>query len=130
MNLIKKAIGLGILGGAFALTGCEDGKYLEGKVVKESGMVANVVPSDGAVFGNESVKFGNSSYVLTINTAEGDYVIDIYNGTRKTLAGLNEAINVGSRVRFRTNNHMNGFSVFGADRIGTISADDVDFLGK
>ena len=53
---------------------------MEGKVVKEGGTIVNVLPSDGVIFGNESVKFGKPTYILTIETNEGKYVIDVEEG--------------------------------------------------
>src|SRR3989344_6340839 len=54
-----------VLAGALALVGAgcsHHPQYQEGKVTKESGTVVNIVESSGALFGNESVKFGNPNF--------------------------------------------------------------------
>ncbi len=131
MNKVKGLIGAGILT-LTSLSGCQ-AKYLEGTVVKESGTVLNLVESPKPfLFGNESVKFGNPNYILTIKTNGGKYIVDlreINSYKNKTLAALAEAIEVGDRVRFRTND-INGISYFSRDRIGTIPTPSLEVLGK
>ncbi len=128
MNKIKGLIGAGILSLA-ALSGCRPVKpiYLEGKVIKESGTVVNLVESSGALLGNESVKLGNPNYLLTIETSEGKYIIDVKQHWSKSLAALAEAIEVGDRIKFRTNGF---YSHISKDRIANIDSYDIEVLGK
>ena len=44
------------------------------------------------------------------------------------IVGLAEAIEIGDKVRFETN--PLGYSVFGPDRVGTLSANNIEPLGK
>jgi len=107
---VRKTLTSIVLAGALALggAGCsyspqyQPPQYQEGKVTKESGTVVNVVESSGALFGNESVKFGNPNYVLTVETDQGKYVINVRENYRKPLVALAEAIEVGDRIKFKT----------------------------
>ncbi len=129
MNKIKRLVGIGAL--ALSLVGCGEVKpiYLEGRVIKESGTVVNLVESSGALFGNESVKLGNPNYLLTVETSEGKYIMDISEHYSKTLAALAEAIEVGDKVRFITND-PNDYPGFSKDRIGTIHSHNIEVLGR
>src|SRR3989338_7257306 len=105
---IKKTLTDIVFVGTLALSGpgCSNKfipEYLEGKVTKESGSVVNLMESSGALFGNESVKFGNPSYVLTVETYQGRYVISVDERYSKPLVALAEAIEVGDKIRFKTN---------------------------
>jgi hypothetical protein len=133
---IKKTLSSIVLAGALAFgsAGCSyHQEYQEGKVTKESGTVVNVVESSAALFGNESVKFGNPNYVLTVETDQGKYVINVRESSSKPLAALAEAIEVGDRIRFGTNYHK-GFgdsrNYFSKDRIGSVPSNKVELLGK
>lgn len=133
---IKKTLSSIVLAGALAFggAGCyHRPQYQEGKVTKESGTVVNIVKSSGALFGNESVKFGNPNYVLTVETDQGKYIINVSESYSKPLAALAEAIEVGDRVRFKTNywaNHGQDRDYFSKDRIGSVPSDDIELLGK
>ena len=97
----KKTLASLILGATLAFSGCGDTKpcyYLEGEVIKESGSVVSVIESSGAVFGNESVKFGNPTYVLRVKTEKGIYTINVEGDSQKPLAALAEAIKAGDKV--------------------------------
>ena len=88
-NLLIEALAL------TSVVGCSDPRYLSGKVVKESGSVVSIVPSRGAVFGNESVKFGRPNYILTVDVNnggsnskyDGRYTMNVYQ-RNKSLAAL------------------------------------------
>jgi hypothetical protein len=136
MNGFKKALGIGAL--ALTLGGCSGFKpeYLEGTVIKESGSVVNIVQSSGALFGNESVKFGQQNYILTVETTSGKYIIDVNEGynSRIPLAALAEAIEVGDKIKFKTNYESGwgsrGRLYFSRDRLGSIWIDDIEILNK
>ena len=135
MNRLEKALGIGAL--VLTLGGCDSynsfkPEYLEGTITKESGNVVNIVGSSGALFGNESVKFGDPNYILTVKTTNGEYIINVRETNSKPLAALAEAVKVGSRVRFRTNYDIFGESqpYFSSDKIGSIPSDEVEALQK
>ncbi len=129
---IEKILSSIALAGALALGGCSPHpQYQEGKVTKESGTVVNIIKSSGALFGNESVRFGNLNYVLTVETDQGKYVINVEENYHKPLAALAEAIEVGDRIKFKTN-YWNGADIdyFSKDRIGSVPSDEINLLGK
>ena len=128
MNKLQKALGMGML--ALTLNGCSDipQKYLEGKVTKESGTACNIVESSGALFGNESVKFGEPTYILTVETKQGKYTINVIE-YRKSILALAQAIEVGDSIRFA----LSGYDVspcFSEDRVGSNLSMDIVVLGK
>jgi len=131
---IKKTLSGIVLAGALALggAGCSHHpQYQEGKVTKEGGTVVNIVESSGALFGNESVKFGNPNYVLTVETDQGKYVINVRENYHKPLVALAEAIEVGDRIKFKTNYwDVGDRSYFTKDKIGSVPSDEIELLGK
>jgi len=126
---LKKSLANIVLVGALTLggTGC-DTQYKEGRVIKESGTVVNIVESGGALFGNESVKLGNPSYILTVETDEGKYVISVSENYDKPLVALAEAIEVGDKIRF-VKTDMNQV-YFSKDRIGRNYSNNIELIGK
>lgn len=135
MNKLQKALGIGALA-LTSLLGCDNPEtYLEGKVIKEGGSVVNIVQSSGALFGNDSVKFGDPTYVLAVETNEGKYIIDVreYSFTRTfkhTLVALAEAIKEGSVIKFPKSYKCNGKdeSYFAKDKIGRLSSDSIEVV--
>ena len=131
---IKKTLSSIVLAGALALGGTvcsHHSQYQEGKVTKESGTVVNIVKSSGAIFGNESVKFGNPNYVLTVETDQGEYVINVRENYSKPLVALAEAIEVGDRIKFKTNYwDVKDLDYFSEDRIGSVPSDEIKLLRK
>jgi uncharacterized lipoprotein NlpE involved in copper resistance len=130
MNKLQKALNVGAL--VLTLAGCnnEDHSnhldiYLEGTVKREAGTVAQIVESSGALFGNESVKFSDPTYVLQIETPEGLYTASVKEWNRP-LEALALAIKEGSRVRFAKK--YNGRDRFGEDRIGKIYSEELTVL--
>jgi hypothetical protein len=125
--------------GALALTslgGCSEPRYLEGKVVKESGSAVSLIRSEGALFGNDSVKFGNLNYILTVDTNKGRYIIDVLQDG-KSLAALEEAIEVGDTVKFPLDKinslgsvAINSDNNFGEDRIGSVFSKYISVVKK
>ena len=133
MNRLQEISEIGAL--VLILNGCASfqPKYLEGKVTKESGTIVNLVESSGAFFGNESVKFGNPNYILTIETSGGKYIVDVSETYSKPLAALAEAIEVGDKVKFKTNYEaMIGDirSYFSSDKIGSVPSDEIEVIKK
>src|SRR3989344_5729738 len=122
---IKQTLGAIVLAGAIGLTGCSK-DYKTGTVEKESGTVAQIVESSGALFGNESVKFGNPTYILQIKTAEGTYTASVESYGNRTIEALATALKEGDRVRFIINDPMGQGKTFGSDRVGKIYADQIE----
>jgi len=128
---IKQTLTFLALSAVVALGGCS-GKYKEGKVIKEAGSIyqnKSLVESKGALFGNESVKAGEPSYVLQIKTEEGVYTASIlYNPSqKKTLEALETVIEEGTKVRFLVEDRSKRF---GNDRVGSVYSDDIEVLGE
>jgi starvation-inducible outer membrane lipoprotein len=132
MEKLTKTVGIGAL--ILALNGCGDTpKYQEGRVTNESGTAVDIVESRGALFGNESVRFGRPTYCLTVETSRGTYVMDVFVRPlfSKSLVALGEAIKVGDSIRFRTNSRgLIRRDYFSSDRIGCIPSDEIELLKK
>ncbi|MBI4738713.1 hypothetical protein HY772_04000 [Candidatus Woesearchaeota archaeon] len=126
---IKQTLGAIVLAGASGLTGCSV-DYKTGTVEKESGTVAQIVESRGALFGNESVKFSDPTYILQIKTEEGVYIASVKSGRQKTIEALATALEEGDRVRFVVNDSYRDGKTFGNDRVGTLYADQIEILPK
>lgn len=133
-NFLK---GLGAVVGATVVStvipGCETREeYEEGVVIKEFGTLMGFVKSEGALFGNDSVKIGELTYGVRVKAPAGIYTISIYPTCNRTLEALESAIEEGTRVKFaKYKVFQDRVSVqFGSDKIGKISADDIQVLGK
>ena len=126
---IKQTLGAIVLAGAIGLTGCSK-DYKTGTVEKESGTVAQIVESSGALFGNESVKFGNPTYILQIKTAEGTYTASVESYGNRTIEALATALKEGDRVRFIINDPMGQGKTFESDRVGKIYTDQIEILPR
>ena len=128
MNSLQKILAIGSL--PLVLAGCEVKlEYLTGEVLKESGSITQIIPSRGALFGNESVKFGNDNYILTIGTNAGNYVLEVgpfYRGD-KSLIALAEMIEQGDSVRVCLNCDRDRIS---NDRVGYVRTNSVEVLKK
>lgn len=118
-----------LLAGAIGLSGCSR-DYKTGTVEKEYGTVAKIIESSGALFGNESVKFSDPTYILQIKTAEGTYTASVIPYKNRTIEALATALEEGDRVRFAVNDPMQYGSCFGSDRVGRIRADQIEILPK
>ena len=134
-KIIKQGLAGLVLTGALALGGCQDkSEYKTGKVVKEGGSVyaSRLVESSGAMFGNESVKVGESTYLLKVQCDDGIYTMSITPSGKRTLEAIEFAIEEGTTVKFLAKKRNAGqeFDNFGADRIGSVSASDIEVLGK
>ena len=126
---IKQTLGAIVLVGAIGLTGCSK-DYKTGTVEKESGTVAQIVESSGALFGNESVKFSNPTYILQIKTTEGTYTASVVSYRNRTIEALATALEEGDRVRFVVNDPARKGKTFGSDRVGRLYANQIEILPK
>ena len=124
MKTLVAAIGIGL---ALGLNGCGPIEYVEGVVTKESGTIVNIVESSGAIFGNESVKFGNPSYVLTVESERGKYILNVRENWSKPLSVLSEAIEPGDRIRINVSNDRTYIS---NDGIGSLPGYCIELIGK
>lgn len=130
--VFKKTLTSIILAGALGLTGCSK-EYKIGTVEKEFGNVAQIVESKGAIFGNESIKFGNPTYILQIKTEDGEtYTASIKSCGKRRVEAIALALKEGDRVRFVVNDPINGYSDsgFGNDKVELIYADQIEILKK
>jgi hypothetical protein len=137
---MKSKILLPMTFGLLGLIGCTPKPVYEtGLVVKEAGSVANVIESSGALFGNESVKISDPTYLLVLQTKNGLYTVDIKQGyytnvaPNKTLEGLALAIEEGDSVRFKLtagNPQRTDDKLFSEDKIGINYAPDVTLIRK
>ena len=129
MKLYQKILATGAIIAAVGLTGC--GKLqpqtLEGTVKEEFGTAQRIVESSGAIFGNESVKLGDPSYGLVLETDKGEYVISVRDiPNRKPVYALAKAIETGDRVRIT----YDGYTKIGEDRIGKTDSDTIELIEK
>lgn len=123
---------------ALGIAGCDDPKvhsYQEGTVFKESGTLPSFVQSNGALLGNESVRIESPTYVLSVQTANGNYIFNVDESRNKPLAALEEAIEIGDTVRFstgwrykRASGNENYFPH--KDNIGKVPSEHVELIAK
>lgn len=111
-------------------------RYAEGTVVREDGTLPLLLRSNGALFGNESVRLSEATYILHIQRVNGlVYVAQVYNDRNgRSIDLLASAIDSGSFVRFpitcpQDYSH-NKVPCFNDDHIGTVPASDVSLLKK
>jgi len=129
MKLYQKILATGALIGAIGLAGCEQPKpqTLEGTVKEEFGTASRIVESSGAIFGNESVKFGDPTYGLILEANDGTYTINIKDYWKKPVIALAKAIEPGDRVRVTYDNWA---TTIGNDKVGTTPSTTVDIIEK
>ena len=130
MKLYQKILATGALIGAIGLTGCGEQlkpQTLEGTVKEEFGTASRIVESSGAIFGNESVKFGDPTYGLVLEANDGTYTINIRNYWKKPVIALAKAIEPGDRVRITFD--YRGTRI-GNDKVGTTPSTTVDVIEK
>ena len=71
------------------------------QIVKISGTLPQLMRSSGAVFGNESVRVGNASLILTVKADGGHiYTLEILDGYTVSKDALLSRICVGSKGSF------------------------------
>jgi len=127
MKLYQKIIGIATAVVVIGLTvGCKRNTTLEGTVKEEFGTAQRIVDSSGAIFGNESVKFGDPTYGLVLETDKGEYVIIVNNYHTKPITALAKAIEPGDIVRIRYDQSTK----IGNDGIGKTDSDTIELLGK
>ncbi|MEK6861945.1 MAG: hypothetical protein AABY07_08320 [Nanoarchaeota archaeon] len=120
---------------SLALSSCSLSRidYLEGKVVKESGNIK--VLTEPAL---SNIPFDRYTYVLTVETDEGTYIMDVYEKTEKPLHVLEVAIEVGDRIRFPVKNYLeakkgktlHSKDYFSSDRIGSVPSNLITIMEK
>jgi hypothetical protein len=111
----------------------ENPNYLSGEIISQSGTAPALVSSTGAMFGNDSIKIGEPSYVMVVRTKQGDYVLNVVeNG--KSLLALAEAAKTRKHITFRTNRYVpilpgiwHNREMFCENRIGSIESGYIAF---
>jgi len=129
MKLYQKILATGAVIAAVGLTGCDkiQPQTLEGTVKEEFGTAQRIVESSGAIFGNESVKLGDPSYGLILETDKGEYVISIKDRpSLKPVYALAKAIETGDKVRIT----YDSYTRIGNDRVGTTDSDTIELIEK
>ena len=119
-------MGIGTIVVVIGLTaGCKR-NTLEGTVKEEFGTAQRIVDSSGAIFGNESVKVGDPTYGLVLETDKGEYVISVRDHWRKPVYALAKAIEQGDIIKIT----FNDFTGIGEDRIGATDSYTIELIGK
>jgi len=128
MKLYQKILATGAVITAIGLTGCEipQPQTLEGTVKEEFGTAQRIVESGGAIFGNESVKFGDPIYGLVLATDKGEYVITVNNDSAKPVTALAKAIETGDKLRIT----YDRYTRIGNDRVGTTYSGTIELIEK
>lgn len=130
----RKLFAVPLIAAVVGLGGCEN-EYQTGEVIRESGTLVErrenrLEDSSGAIFGNDSVRVGNQSYILEVSAEDGIYTIGVIDGRNshnqiyKSMEALEQAIEVGDRIKFLTvlgGTHRK----FSEDRIGSNYSSDI-----
>ncbi len=130
MRLYQKILATGAIIASIGLTGCEEdkSKTLEGIVKSEFGTASMIVESNGALFGNESVKIGNLSYGLVLTNEQGEYTIKVNDDWTKPVIALAQAIEPGDKVKITYDRF--GSTQIGEDGIGITHSNSVSIIEK
>ena len=129
---IKQTLGTIVLAGAIGLAGCDNKpQYIDGTVLKESGTIVDrqkiIERSEGALFGNESVRFGDPTYAIQFKADDGKvYTFAVKESYQKKLEALNLAIEEGTRIRMTKGNF--DYNLKGT--VGQINDFELEVLGK
>ena len=128
--MLKETLAALTLSGVLIFGGCDNSEYIEGTVVKEAGTITQIVPSSGAMFGNESIKFSKPSYIIQIQTPQGLYTADIkhYFHQDKSLESMALVIEKGTKVKIQKS--ALGSSRFSEDKMGYLYTNEILVLGK
>jgi hypothetical protein len=119
------------------IVGCSKKQPLfeTGKITDISGTLPTIMKSAGAMFGNESVKLGDQTLILTVSTPNGHYVIDIENCVYgpQTINNLCVAIKVGDTIKFPISNYrdINGWRreiKFSPGKLGKLRSTDIEII--
>lgn len=127
---MKKTLTSILLAATIGITGCSMREYEEGTVIKEYGNIPGLIKSEGALFGNNSVKINDPTYVLQIKTEKGIYTANVINHGKKHLEALSVAIEEGTKIRFAVKNKNYDNLGFDKDRIGNVFSSDIEILEK
>ena len=105
--------------------------YVEGVVIKEFGTIIDrqeiIERSEGASFGNKSVRFGDLTYGIQFRrTDDGKAYTFAVNPLQEKLEALNAAIENGTRIRMR----RNAFNCYLKGTVGKINDSDLEVLGQ
>ena len=131
MRKYQKALALGTILASAGLMGCEENRTIEGTVKEEFGLIPTLSQSKGALFGNESVKLGNRTYGLVVQTKEGDYTINVLDDPGKSILVLEKAIEIGDKVRIDYQNQgMLLQDKIDDDRVGTVWSSHIKIIEK
>jgi len=109
---------IAIVGGYFASSLSD---YKDSLMLKYS--IEGIVKEE---FGNSSAQSNNPNYGLVLNTFNGNYTLQIYNGYNKPMLALERAIEAGDRIKI--NPDCNTY--FGNDKIGRTSSDTIEIVEK
>jgi hypothetical protein len=138
MSNIQKTLAALVFAAGATISGCgaaDNPNYVVGTIKQEKGTVNQLVDSSGALFGNDSVKIGNPTYVLQFQTDQGLYTAKIkerrWAGSRevKPLTALAVAIEEGSRIKVEKR-YLDSSERFSDDKIGFLYSDEILVLPK
>ncbi len=132
---IKQALCGLVAAVAIGLTGCEKSEkkdpFVYGTVIKEAGTIVDrqkiIERAEGAIFGNDSIRFGDSTYILQIQTNQGLYTANVEKFGNKTLEALALAIEEGTEVKIERR-YLEDKWRFGEDKIGKLCTDEIVVL--
>lgn len=126
-----------VLLGTIGLVGCTSSEYRTGTIERETGTATQIVESRRAAFGNESVRFGDQTYILQIRTAEGLYTASVdqcdQRDNERTIGALATALHESDRVRFcvvRPWPSERPRHPFGRDKIGRLCTSEIELLSR
>ena len=135
---IKQTLRAIVLAGAIGLSGCDnkpgcDNKSLDvdGIVLKESGTIVDrqeiIGRSEGALFGNDSVRFGDPTYAIKFKADDGKvYTFAVIESYQRKLEALNLAIEEGTRIRMS----RRSFDWYLKGTVGQINDYELSVLGQ
>jgi hypothetical protein len=114
---------------------------LEGKVSKIDGTLPRLIASSIAVYGKgisgggNTTAIGEATYILHVDTSDGEYVIDVRNDSSyQSTYSLASTIAVGTVVRFPTTLHSQGnqnlTEYFSVSKLGRLSADLIEIPSR
>ena len=146
---IKPTFGLIVFAGVIGFPACstpeppEPSGFVEGEITRVGGNLVSVVQSlewDGLLsYSNETLRFGEPSYIIHVNTSQGEYSIQVDptdNGGSigpQTIYNLAGTLEQGMRIRFPTElygrENCDGNPMgFSKSRIGMLDPDDIEIL--
>lgn len=98
MSTIIRTILLGLLA-IFIITGCSSEEVRrEVEIIKISGTLPQIMSSTGALFGNDSIKIGEATLILTIEEQNGHIrTLEVLDGRIISKVALLSRICVGSK---------------------------------